>query len=198
MNVKSLLLLILICLSVHFSSKATDNIPKVAPLYLDISPQSARQYCDSSPLDNVEGIWNFIDDGVEVLIRAVDDSQLTTYEIISLKSRDKSLRTGAVIGYMIPTADSSKFRMFLYTKTSGKGILSPKECAATLSEDKYSISVKSQGVKIKLNLIGLLPRFWRLIKMQIDNPAGELPKGFIKTYPSYDGNGSSLREPRYL
>ena len=199
MNPRIIFATILFCISIFTNAYAEKNIPRYAHKHDKIDYSSAEVYCDTSPLESIEGIWCFIDDKTDVLIRKCSVDKFNNhYEIIVLNSADKSLKPGLVLGYIYSTPDNNKFKMYLYTKLSSKGILSPQECAATLSSDKYSIVVEAPKIKLRINIAGLLPHLWKIIRYKAENPASELPKGFIKIYPSYDGNGSSLYQPRYL
>lgn len=199
MSRQSIFATILFCILALTNTYAKTNIPRYAHKYDGINYSFAETYCNTSPLESAEGIWRFIDDKTDVLIRKCNNDKFDNYyEIIVLSSADKSLKPGIVIGYLFSTLDANKLKMHLYTKLSSKGIFSPQECVATLSMDKYSLSIECPKIKFRINVTGILPHFWRIIRYKIENPAADLPKGFIKIYPSYDGNGSSLSQPRYL
>ncbi len=169
--------------------------PEARSEYADLL--SGRDYCDTAPLDPAEGIWEYPDDGVTVLIRRSPTME-GTYEVIAIDSEDTRIAPGSVIGRLESTPDPRQFRLTLATKAR-KGILgSPAECLATLSADGDALHVKSKKTKIVFNPSALLPRFWRVARLRTSDPLDKLPAGMIKVYPSYDGNGSSRRHPRYL
>lgn len=199
MMLRNIIVSAFICMSTIVVADAEYDIPKYAPRHSEVNFSFAKQYCDESPLDNVEGIWTFIEDGIDLLIRRKEnENRENCYELIVLQSADKSLKFGTVIGYMFKTADVEKFRLFLYTESSIQGVVSPKECVAILSKDNYQMTFEGKELKVRINVAGLLPHLWKVIRYKIENPASELKKGFLKIYPSYDGNGSSLYDPRYL
>ncbi|MDE7160203.1 MAG: hypothetical protein K2O24_05095 [Muribaculaceae bacterium] len=158
---------------------------------------SAMEYCDTSPLDPVEGIWEYPEDGVTVLVRR-SAAQTGRYDIIALDSEDTRIAPGDVIGRLEATPDIRQFKLTLFTRARSGTLSSPEECLATLSADSESLFVKTRKIKISFNPSLLLPRFWRIARLRIKDPLENLPAGMIKVYPSYDGNGSSRRRPRYL
>lgn len=168
----------------------------------------AREICDSLPLDAAEGIWLYPDDNVTVLITRSDNVSPTSfreYDISVVSTTDCSVRPGETIGSLTATADASQFVMKLYTERK-KDILSrPASCIARLSKnaDAFTLKKDKKGIRLRfsLNPMLLLPRTWRIVRISTstDNRGKEeAPAGMIKIYPSYDGNGSSRRAPRYL
>lgn len=194
-----ILIILIICDAVV--SRA-ENLPYSPPVIAGVNESSVRRYCDVNPLDKLEGLWVYPDDGVLLWICKVEEttdiSAKYPYQIIVVKSEDQYVSPGQVIGYMSITPDPEKFRMWLYSDVSHNKLIKPKECAATIMEDGYSLAFTSKERKIRINPLGLLPRLWRIVKMQTDNPVDKLPEGFVKVYPGYDGNGSMLHIPRYL
>lgn len=158
---------------------------------------SGRQYCDTAPLDRIEGIWEYPDDGVTVLIRR-QGATTGIYEVVAIDSEDTRITPGNIIGQLESSPDPRQFRLTLLTKAR-KGVLgTPAQCLATLSTEGDALFVKSKKTKIIFNPSVLLPRFWRVARIRTSDPLDKMPAGMIKVYPSYDGNGSSRRQPRYL
>lgn len=158
---------------------------------------SAMEICDKSALHPIEGIWNFPDDGVAVFIFRTNNKK-DQYDITVVESDDWSIPAGSKIGVLEITPDPNKFRMSLFTKVK-KGILSaPQTLSATFSESKESLIIEGRELKISLSPNRFLPNFWKILRINISDPVKKLPRGLIKTYPSYDRNGSSRRQPRYL
>lgn len=156
-----------------------------------------RDWCDSSILDSVEGIWEYPDDGARVLIQA-DPTHPGTFTISIISTPDCRLEYGDLIGRLHPSVDAKQFRLEQFTHKD-KSIFSKAEnCAAILSSDGESLRVKSPKLKFKINLNTLLPRFWRIVRVSYDDPADKLPAGLLKVYPGYDHNGSLRRKPRIL
>ncbi|MDE6772767.1 MAG: hypothetical protein K2J49_09210, partial [Muribaculaceae bacterium] len=80
----------------------------------------------------------------------------------------------------------------------------PRSCIATLSKDGETIILdkeeKSLKLRFSLNPSILLPKMWRIVRIgtSTSKPKANPPAGMVRIYPSYDGNGSSRRSPRYL
>lgn len=161
------------------------------------SEQEARGWCDTNVLNPVEGIWEYPEDGARVLIRA-DETYPGTFVIYVLSTPDCRLETGDIIGRLHTSIDTHQFRLSQYSRKDKSILANPYDCIAKLSTDGESLQVKSPKMKFKININTLLPRFWRIVKMTIDNPSDKLPAGLIKIYPGYDHNGSLRRKPRTL
>lgn len=171
----------------------------VQPAYSFTPPADlleARELCDKADLRAVEGLWTYPEDDVTVLIYRGDKKGL--YEIYVVEAADCSLSPGMKLGELHSSADPDKFTMKLFTSIK-KGLLtSPCEAVATFSDTKESLTVKkTSSLNLKFNPNRLLPYFWRIVSISVKSKEGA-PEGMVKVYPSYDGNGSSRREPRYL
>ncbi len=156
-----------------------------------------KEWCDSNILSPVEGIWEYPEDGAQVLIQA-DPTYPGTYTLTIISTPDCRLEYGDVIGRLHPTVDSKQFRLEQFTHKDKFTLTKAEQCAATLSADGESLRVKSPKLKFKINLNTLLPRFWRVVRVSYDDPTEKLPAGLIKVYPGYDHNGSLRRKPRIL
>lgn len=158
---------------------------------------AARAYCDSAPLAPIEGIWQYPDDGVTVLIRR-DTADPRRYEVKAIESEDTRVSSGDVIGTIEESPDPNRFRLTLATEAH-KGLTGKSaECLASLSKDAGALHIKMKKRTISLNPSWILPRFWRMVRVKTRDPLDKLPAGMVKVYPGYDGNGSSRRSPRYL
>lgn len=159
--------------------------------------QEAEALCDSLPLRGPEGIWEFPDDDVKIMIMR-DDEGRDSYSLYIVEAFDVYLHPGDRIGSMTGTVDPNRYRLSLFTQRKGERLKAPRECAATINEDTESMLIESAKLKFSLSSTGLLKGFWRMIRFRFENPLDDLPEGLIRIYPSYDGNGSSRRRPRYL
>lgn len=168
------------------------------PMYAQIiSEKEAREWCDASVLAPVEGIWEYPEDGTHVLIKA-DPTDPGCFTITILSTPDCRLDPGDAIGKLRHTVDVRQFRLRQWTRKDKISLTGPLDCVATLSTDGESLRIKTPDVKFKINLNTLLPRFWRLVRLSVDNPAEDLPAGMVKVYPGYDHNGSLRRKIRIL
>lgn len=195
----------LFCLNVLFVTPfMTAKSPVVA---YDLA--QAQDICRELPLESIEGIWNYPEDKVTVLILGDEENRLShgydKYTISVVETEDARLNPGEIIGMLTSTASANEYRIELVTERKNDLLLKPKSCLATLSKDGDSFIIKKQksGLRgrLNLNLNRLLPGFWKIVSTGISTASGsriEAPVGMIKIYPSYDGNGSSRRKVRYL
>lgn len=179
----------------------------IAAWSLDIYPiepwadlQAAEEWCKTSPLDPCEGLWEFPEDGVKVIIvkQSRDSREGGTYRIVAVYDPKDTFEPGQTVGLLYRTTDPRKFKMKLRKKISILNPLKWAECVATLGRKDQTIYVESRSLKISFNPLGLLPGFWRIAKLRVADPSSSLPHGLIRLAPSYDGNGSSPFSPRYL
>lgn len=156
----------------------------------------ATEFCDKADLRPIEGLWTYPEDDVTVLIFRSEDKK-GLYDIFVVEAASCSLKAGMKLGELHSSADPDKYTLRLFTSIKNGILTSPWDATATFSESKESITVKRNSVKFKFNPNRLLPYFWRLASVSIKSvePA---PEGMIKIYPSYDGNNSTRRGPRYL
>lgn len=161
------------------------------------SERDIRNWCDTGILSQVEGIWEYPDDGARVCIQA-DPTYPGAFTITIISTPDCRLDYGDVIGRLHPTVDSRQFRLEQWTRKDNHLLSRAEQCAATLSTDGESLRIKSPKLKFKVNLHTLLPRFWRVVRVSYDDPAEKLPAGLVKVYPGYDHNGSLRRKTRIL
>lgn len=171
--------------------------------------EMAEDICNELPLDNIEGIWLYPEDQVEVLILSTGDEKasgsLPEYIISVVKTSDARLHPGDVIGKLQATAQENVYKIELATERNNELLLKPKSVLATFSKDGDSFIIKKQNSPFKgrlnLNLSRLLPGFWKIVSLGVSqsrNSSVQPLEGMVKVYPSYDGNGSSKRKIRYL
>jgi hypothetical protein len=158
----------------------------------------AKEYCDSNPIDRIEGIWLYPDDKVTVLISKSNDNLPGDYSIKVINSEDNSLLPGEILGYVENSSMPDKFSITLYTSRKNLRLFRKKKCSASLTNQDESLIIEAKSIGIKINPLGLLPHFWRYVRYQSSDPTSKTPHGMRKIYPSYDGNGSSRFSPRYL
>lgn len=172
----------------------------------------AIEVCSALPLDRLEGVWAYPEDGVTVLILKTNShsySSLQEYEISVLESDDCRLLPGDVLGSIASTPEADKYAISLFTEKDKSLLQKSNSCAALLSKDADALIIKEDNKKkfnfrINLNPSRLLPNFWRIVRVSTsvgnntNSSSTQTSIGMVKLYPSYDGNGSSRRRPRYL
>lgn len=156
----------------------------------------AMRFCDNADLRNIEGMWSYPEDDVTVLVYR-SDAKKGVYDIFVVEAADCSLSPGMKLGEIHESAEPDKFNLKLFTKIK-KGLLAtPGTALAVYSENKESLIIKKASVGIRINPTRLLPSFWRIVSVSLKSKE-TAPEGMIKVYPSYDGNQSTRRAPRYL
>ena len=171
---------------------------------------AARAYCDSTAIEDPEGIWIYPEDGVTVFIKrknTLSQSSLPIYEIRVVDTSDVRLHPGDIIGTLSALPERKKFEVALFTERGPSGLFKSKTILATLSDEGETMVLKREKGKFNLrftfNPSTLLPKLWRMVRMNASagnsSSSSQSPAvGMVKIYPSYDGNGSSRRRPRYL
>lgn len=154
---------------------------------------AAKEWCDDTMLEKIEGIWEFPDDQTRVLLRR-SANQASNYDIVVVESPDTRLKAGETIGYLKKSAADDKFEMLLYRNKKNSGILDePGKCLAQYSEKYDALLVKGRSVKFSLGSRYLLPAFWRIVRISVKNPLDELPRGMVRLYPK-----TKRSQPDYL
>lgn len=193
------LLVVMLCVGQFYSYAST-------PVVFDID--AAKTLCDSLPLSGPEGIWLYPEDNVAVIIlkrSGVSTLTLPEYSITVIETNDVSLHPGDNIGILSATPERNKYQISLFTERHNSLLLKPKTVLAIINEEGESMILKKEKSKFNfrfsLNPYTLLPKTWRIIRMNTtsSNKNDVAPAiGMVKIYPSYDGNGSSRRQVRYL
>ena len=157
----------------------------------------ARALCDNADLRAIEGLWSYPEDDVTVLIFR-NESKKGVYDIYVVEAADCSLSPKMLLGELHDSADPDKFTLKLFTKVKNGVLSAPLDAVASFSESKEALTVKKKSnFNVRLYPTRLLPSFWRMVSVSL-KPRESAPEGMIKVYPSYDGNGSTRRGPRYL
>ncbi len=159
-----------------FSSYASSPSVEQSPL------EQALGYCDSAPLDAAEGIWEFPEDETTVLIKRVPNTR-SDYSLILLHTPDCRFQPGDTIGKMKMSNDKDKFMLNLRMSMDKSPLSNYRECAAVLDSKKGVLRIKPMKLKLSFRTMWFLPKFWRSVKVGMDNPAGELPVGLRRVYP---------------
>ncbi len=144
----------------------------------------AMEWCDRTPLHRIEGIWDFPEDQTRVLVRRSETTP-QSYDIVALSSPDCRIEPGETIGHLFPSDGQSTYKLELYSGKKG-GLLSDLlKCRAKLSADEAHISVEAPKLKVALRSLSILPKFFRLLRVSVDNPAASSSRGLVRVYPSH-------------
>lgn len=161
----------------------------------------AEERLASLPLRALEGIWEFPADEVALVVLRIPE-QKGRYGVYLLESVDCRLWPGMQLGWLEESADPKKFRISLSSRIN-KGLpVGNMQGMATLGKDADILTIEMPKVKLSFTPSVLLPSLWNMLKLSTRlstrNPLERLPEGWVKTFPSYDGSGSSRRYIRYL
>lgn len=150
------------------------------------------------PLHDIEGIWQWIDNGSYIVIeRYVDSNQpndeLRRYRMVVLRSPRLSVVPGTVMGYLKSTAKKDCFEACIYTDFDGATTLSAaRNFTINLSDRRLSFT--KQKSEIKVNLWRMVPYMFRYsITKRGDSRRGL--DGCEKVFPLEEGQELT---PRYL
>ncbi|MDE6716731.1 MAG: hypothetical protein K2J70_00930 [Muribaculaceae bacterium] len=159
----------------------------------------AREYCDSAPLERIEGIWRFPADDTVVLIRRDRGRKTKGYELIVVSSPDCRLSPGDRIGEITAGPDPSKMKLSLCRSKRDGIFFDPGNCAIQFNDKEGTIKIEKRTLKLRISstIYRLLPQFWRLVSMvKTDDPQEKLPDGLVRIYPAQYSSKSDY--PRYL
>ena len=153
----------------------------------EICDAAARRYCDTNPIERIEGIWQLTgDSGRTVMIRRT--AERGNYVMTSLSCDDARILPGDTLATLTFTPDPTRFRLRM---KFGPGIAAISQtCAATLVDGDRGLTVEKPGFRFSLSPRLMFSEFWRLF-FYFDNPARRLPSGMIRLYPQPDRGADS-------
>lgn len=164
------------------------------PAHAEILPgytvEAVKTRLDTSPIDQVEGIWEFPDDCTTLVVERLDDSRFSSqfrYRIVLLDAENnRSAIPGTVMGYIVPTAQSDKMYVWLYSGIEDEVFAHPVKCAATLDGDcsVLTFTKPTMKLKIRMNLARLLPTLFKGLSVSVEPQTPGHPLGFRKIYPA--------------
>ncbi len=144
--------------------------------------ESALVYCRETAMEGPEGIWEFAGDETQVLIKK-ETRGGKGYDIIVISTPDCRLSPGETIGNIQPSAKKGKYRMKLYVSRKMGTFSDSRTCIAEYIEKDDVILTHPVKLKISVRTMWFLPKFWRSLKISVDNPAASLPHGLVRIYP---------------
>ena len=116
------------------------------------SEEMARDRLSSTPMQPIEGIWEYPDEMMTLVIERFSSPQFSRklkYRIVLLSADDMSLLPGTVIGYIAESADNEKFELWLYSELDGKILTGASKCVATLDSDGNSLTFVRNEIKMR-------------------------------------------------
>lgn len=159
------------------------NVPETGE-QTDIDWIFAEDYCSTSCSTEIEGIWDYTEEGFTCLImRNEGFNRADSYRMIVLESEDARLIPGVTVGHIFATPERNTFDMYIYTSYKSDRVCRPKECMAKLSDDAQGLILKHRRLKFSINPVSLLPWIWRLMTVRVDDPLYNMPRGLVKIKP---------------
>lgn len=162
--------------------------------------QQARQYCDTTTLDKIEGIWDLQADGVQVLIYRSHTAPNAPYDLIVVNTYDASLPWGFPIGTLTPTGAPRQYTLTLYTRIKNNKPASPKTFAVQTNTEYSSLLIRKpdKGFRISITPTVLLPGLWRMFRLTWQHRPTQEVTGMIKVYPVSYADPNSPDFPYYF
>lgn len=168
--------------------KGNDGLAGNEPLPL---LEQAVELIDASATTPIEGIWQYPGEDAKVLIWRDDSSPAERYRIMVLEAFDYRLEPGDVIGWLKPLADKKKFELEQYTRKNSGLFDMPGKCLLTMGADGNTLVISGSSggkLKISINPTSLLPRFWRIVKLNVKMPENPGAEGLRRLYPAQQGS----------
>lgn len=189
--VLSLAIMVSVCMAGKGKGNDLPMFSPVMPGYTDEDSIKIR-ISESGP-HRVEGIWEFLADGSKIAIER-EESEGLSYSIVVVKSSNRLLRPGTLIGKLRPSGKGDVYDAVLYSTDSDGGRLrNPKDYTMTLTDDSSRLTVKRLKSRLTVNLWRLVPYLWRG-SIRLRENRGESDDGCVKVFPT----PSRPTEPRYL
>lgn len=179
-----------------------DDVPQESESLYGYSIENQIAKLEGLPIQGIEGIWEYPDEMMTVAIERFTSTNFApniTHRVVMLECTDDDLLPGTVIGYVSPSADSSKYELWIYSEQEGTTLLTPVRCVATLKDGMLTFKrMKNLKVRTRVNLNRFLPTLFRGISVYPQITTEELPVGFRKIYPTDEGIWSPGDTIRYL
>ena len=196
------ILLSLLCALCAITALCDDNLrlPPISatPLdgYCDINAVKKR-LAESGP-HRIEGVWQFPQNGTTVAIERHNSAGSLPgsllYRMTVVRSANRAIRPGTVMGVLCPSAGSNVYDARIYTSSRLAGKLdSPKHFTLTLTESDTHLVFKPVKSKYSFNLWRMLPYMFRY-SVRTNTNTGEAPRGCVRLFPEPE----IPLAPRYL
>lgn len=192
-----------VCTLLFWALSASAQIPSCAPFRGITDLEGCKAWCDTTPLKHIEGIYSFPGHNSLVQVKLAKNRQSLQpgyCEIISLLSHNILEEPGQVIGYLLPTGETTKYKLVLYTSFKPDRVSKPKEYAVTFNSAQGVLSIQKSKGRMSFNPLALLPKIGRIFRFYPgNNPARMLPEALVRIYPPVrDNTGSAPIFPIYL
>lgn len=150
-------LLAAILLSIASLTAVAGELPDTAIVAAGYtSAAEARKLMGDNHQDELEGLWNYPEEGLVVAIVKTADFN---YSIIAVESDNEAVDRGTVIGHLTTTASKKKMHMWLYSilDTENDYLLAPEKCVAETNDGTILIKKRKLKMHVAVNLTRFLP-----------------------------------------
>ncbi len=188
-----LLLIFILSTALPYGVNSQDlikELPAVSMVLDGYTRESVEKRIIESGPHHIEGIWQMTTDGATIVIERTDDydpssvDAINLYRMVILKSPNRSLRPGTVMGYISPAAKSGTYAGRIYTSQhNGSKLSSPKDFTIALSDADSRMSITRLRSKYSLNLWRMLPYMFRYSVKRNSN-SNAATQGCRKIFPA--------------
>lgn len=195
-------------LSVSALTAAAGNFLDMLPPQSAVAPgyttaDSVRTRMAAMPLCPLEGLWRMAGDGALVAVESYCVPELprsrqpSTFRMVMVKSPQRHIRPGTVIGHLVSTVRPGVYEARIYTAVAERtGLDIPGEFLLTLDDNGVRLTFSRRKVRVRLNLNVMLPYMFRSMVRVRRDPRPEGLDGAIKVFPA--SVGQSPQKPCYL
>lgn len=153
------------------------------------SNDSIKALIDSRPIDPIEGIWQWPDDGATIAIIAAGSG---AFEMIVIDSPDMAVAPGTIMGRVTRSARKSLYDARIMSRVDSDGKMSHHKKFSIDITDPERLSVEPYQKGKSISLWRWIPYIFRMtINSRDTSPAGI--DGAVRIYPE-----TYATNPRYL
>lgn len=179
------LLIVILSLGVMTTADAVvPTLPRVSDRLpgFESTDSVSRRIASLGP-HNIEGVWSFPDREALIAIERTSTTA-SSYRIVILRTPDRSIRPGTIMGLISPSGHPDTFDASLYTSSSNRGILSgPKRFTLSLIDNGSRITFARVGSRYSIDLTRLLPYMFRRL-IRVNRSGGKTaPVGCVRIFP---------------
>lgn len=131
----------------------------------------------------IEGIWSFPDREAIIAIERTSPAA-SSYRIVIIRTPDRAVRPGTVMGILSPSGSSEKFDAALYTSSSGGNLSSPKRFTLSLTEGQSRLTFARVGSRYSIDPTRLLPYMFRRLIRTNRSGTQTAPTGCVRIFPA--------------
>ncbi len=150
----------------HAADRYIDGLPGTSKTISGFSVAEMRKEIASTPLHHIEGIWKLTSDGTEIAIlrdrnQSDSDNNARAYRMILMRSANRALRPGTVIGLVSPTAKTGTYDARIYTKAIGPQLSAARKFTLKLDDNDSHLIFEMNKSAYSINLWRMLPYMFR-------------------------------------